>query len=189
MGAMVTRRIFNRIISQVEKVFCRNNIFLKFYGGITAKTILKELSTVNLPADANVLYIGCGSIPHTLIALAKMKTWKLTGIDKDSEAVEKAKEVVRKLAVSDRVKIEKGDGLEYNVSGYDLIIMDYCVEPREKVLERLWKEADPGTIILYRGPWEVLYIIYGRDKIPEWIPIKRVIYKPSLIKSLLIVKE
>ena len=186
---MITRKFFNRIMGQIEKVFCENDFFLKSYGRFAAMITLEELSTVNLPKNAGILHIGCGSVPHTLISLARRKTWQLTGIDNDSNAVEKARMVIKRLNVDDKIKIEKGDGLKYSISGYDLIIMDYCVEPREKVLERIWKDADPGTNILYRTSWEILYPIYGKDKIPEWIPVKRVFYKAYLVKSLLIVKE
>ncbi|MCD6236506.1 MAG: class I SAM-dependent methyltransferase [Thermoplasmata archaeon] len=183
------REIHGKLIATIEKILSASDTLSERYNELFRKLTLDEFSIIETREIAKVLVIGCGSIPHTLTITAKYKGWSIVGIDKDEEAVKRARESIRRFGLEDKIIIQKGDGLTFDISGYNIIVVAHGVEPREKVLERIWKDADPGTNILYRTSWEILYPIYGKDRIPEWIPVKRVFYRSDLVKSLLIVKE
>jgi len=182
------RRLHNLLIEILEKILCKSYLLTRFYTNLFKRMTLDEFSMVDLPKDAKILVIGCGSIPHTIITLAENKGWRFVGIDKDREAVKKAKKVIRLFNLEDKVEIREGDGMDFDVNGYDLIVIAYGVEPKEEILKRIWKNTDKGTKILYRSAWEVTNPLYGKEKIPD-VNIEKVFYRWDLVKSLLIVKR
>ncbi|HDO19120.1 MAG TPA: class I SAM-dependent methyltransferase, partial [Thermoplasmatales archaeon] len=64
------------------------------YTALFRKLTLDEFSIIDSKETTKALVIGCGSIPHTLIIIAKYKGWSIVGIDKDEEAVKRAREIV-----------------------------------------------------------------------------------------------
>lgn len=183
------RKLHNVLIEMLEKLLCRSYLLTKIYVNFFKKMTIDEFSMVDLPEGSKVLVIGCGSIPHTILTLAKVKRWSFVGIDRDKEAVERAKRVIKLFKLDGKVMIKEGDGMDFDVSGYDLIVIAYGVEPKEEILLRVWKEVDVGTRILYRSAWEATNPIYGKENLPEDLHVKNIFYRPDLVKSILLVKK
>ena len=68
-----------------------------------------------------ILHIGCGPLPNTLITLAQHFKANYTGIDKNKEAVEIAKRIVKEYELN--IKIEEGDAISYALKKFDIIIV------------------------------------------------------------------
>ena len=150
---------------------------------------LKEFSITPIPDNAKVLIIGCGSLPHTMIILGLEKKWKITGIDIDPKAVKKAKSMIKKYKLKGEIEIIQNNGLTVDLTGYDLIVVSYDVQPKDKMLERIIKDMDDKTLILYRTTWESFEKIYGKEKIAKNVNILKTFYRSDFIKSILMIRR
>lgn len=181
---MKRRSLHNVFIRFIEKVFERSKLLTSIYIAFFTKMTLDEFSRVSIPEDGKVLVIGCGSIPHTVIILAREKQWRITGIDRDSEAIEKARALVERYGLKEKVTITEGDGLTFGLSGYDLIVVAHGVEPKGKVLERVVEDMDAKAVVLFRTTWDALDVVYGEEDVPEGVSVVDVFYRFDLIKSI-----
>ena len=181
---MKRRSLHNGFIRFIEKVFEKSKLLTSIYIAFFTKMTLDEFSRVSIPEDGKVLVIGCGSIPHTVIILAREKQWRITGIDRDSEAIEKARALVERYGLKEKVTIMEGDGLTFGLSGYDLIVVAHGVEPKGKVLERVVEDMDAKAVVLFRTTWDALDVVYGEEDVPEGVSVVDVFYRFDLIKSI-----
>ena len=179
----------NIFIGLFEKLLCKSNILSNMYIAFFKKTTIDEFSMAQIPEEGRVLIIGCGSLPHTMIILALEKKWKLTGVDIDKDAVNKAKSIVKKYKLKGEIEIVKEDGLTVDLSGYHLIVISFDVKPKAKILERLLKDMDEKTFILYRTTWESFEIIYKKDVITKKAATEKTFYRTDFIKSLLLTRS
>ncbi|MCD6512444.1 MAG: class I SAM-dependent methyltransferase [Thermoplasmata archaeon] len=158
--------------------------FHRAYINIYEKMTLEEFEMVGIKKDDRVLHIGCGPIPNTLIVLARNIQADYTGIDRDREAVEMAKEIVKEYGLD--IKIEYGDALTYPLQDYDVIVVSYGVEPADMVFERIRRDARKDARIIYRKQWDFMDRIYGRKSIPHGYEIMAEHNRRDLIKSYLL---
>ncbi|HEC81675.1 MAG TPA: methyltransferase domain-containing protein [Thermoplasmatales archaeon] len=186
---MNKRYLHNRLVRFVEKLLENSRLLTDFYIRFFRKMTVDEFSRVPLPKDARVLIIGCGSIPHTAIIVAKEKPWKVVGVDRDNEAVQKARSLVERYGLGDRVRVVEGDGLSFDLSGYDLVVVAHGVEPKSRILERIVEEMDGKTTVLFRTTWDFLDVVYGDERVPEGLYVVDVFKRPDFIKSVFMRKR
>jgi precorrin-6B methylase 2 len=110
----------------------------------------KECTICGLSSNAQVLHIGCGAYPLTEIVLAQCCSGALVGIDKNPLAVQRAREVIQRHHLQDRITIHQGNGTEYPVDEFDLILISSCSLPKVQILEHLFKEAKHHSTIIVR---------------------------------------
>jgi len=182
-------KIHNKIISYFEKILEKSLVLTKIYITFFKKMTLKEFSITPIPDNAKVLIIGCGSLPHTMIILGLEKKWKITGIDIDPKAVKEAKSMIKKYKLKGEIEIIQNNGLTVDLAGYDLIVVSYDVQPKDKMLERIIKDMDDKTLILYRTTWESFEKIYGKEKIAKNVNILKTFYRSDFIKSILMIRR
>jgi len=109
-----------------------------------------EYETIGISQDKKVLHIGCGAYPMTEITLAKLFGAEITGIDKSPNAVKLAEEVIHKYKLDNKIKIEHGDGVNYPVNNFDVIIISSCSYPKIKILHHIFNCAKKHSIIIVR---------------------------------------
>ncbi len=160
---MKLQYLHNKLLRIVEKIFSRSDVLTRFYIAVQERTVLEEFSQFDLGTNSRVLIMGCGSIPNTIISLARNKKWKIVGIDRDLAAVENARKIVREYGLKN-VDIERADGMEVDLKGYNLIVVALGIEPKNRVLERISKDADSGTYILCRTAG-AFSKIFGRENL------------------------
>ncbi len=176
-------------IRYLEKLLWKSRLLTNLYISFFENMTLKEFSNVDIKDRANVLVIGCGAIPNTLIILGKKKKWNIVGIDKDTNAVEKARELLTRYKLDDHVRVEEGNGLTIDLNEFDLVVVAHGVEPKERILERIAKDTNIDSIIMYRTTWDSLNFIYGKEKIPKGLVEKNSYYRSDLIKTIMLVKR
>ena len=147
---MELQSMHNRLLRFLEKVASHSKILTMLYIWIQDKIVLEEFSTIPSKKIYNVLIIGCGSIPNTAITLARAKRWNVVGIDRDKDAVIKAKRVV-KMYKLENIDIKYLDGKDVDLEGFDLIIVALGVEPKREILSRVFRKARSGTYIAWRN--------------------------------------
>ena len=173
----------------LEKILSKYRLFARAYAHFFEKMTIDEFAMVHISDKAKVVNIGCGSLPHTLIILAKVKDWKFLGIDKDEVSIESAKKIVDYYHLSNRIEIRWTDGLDFDVSAFDLIIVSHGVEPKTELLEKLGNEIRDDGIILYRTIWKGLTKVYGETPIPRNLKIIDLYDRIDGIRTLLLVRD
>ena len=177
----------DRMFIKIEKILSSSflrNAYIKFFERAT----LEEFEMVGIDENSKVLHIGCGSLPNTLISLARNLKASYVGIDVDEEAVKIARNLIKKYKIKD-VAIEKGDALSYPLHNFDVIIISYGVEPKEDVFKRLRDETKDDVKIVYRKQWDFMDAIYGvKEILPEGFKVKSFHKRRDMIKSYLLEK-
>ena len=123
----------------------------KWYEKAIQQEYFKEYQLLHLAKKPVVLHIGCGSYPLTDLTLADATTVKhVIGIDNDHQAVEHARNIISLKGLQDIVSIEEGDGTNYDIKQFDVIIVSSCSWPKVFILDHLFSHAKPGCLFIIR---------------------------------------
>lgn len=100
----------------------------------------------------NIMMVGCGSCPETLIFLKRrFPKIKLTAIDNSKEAAFISNKLLKYLGYID-VDVLFVDGTRYDYKKHDGIIVANFVTPKKAVLDQIAETANNNTRILVREP-------------------------------------
>lgn len=181
-----SKRVHDKFFIFVEK-FLSAMPFKKAYINFFEKATLEEFEMVEINENDKILHVGCGPLPNTLISLAKHIEAKYFGIDKDEEAVKIARKIINEYGLN--IKIEKGDAINYPLKDFDIIIVSYGVEPKEKIFERLKNDTKENVRIILRKQWDFMDSIYGKRKIiPDGFKVMAYKKRRDFLKSYLLEK-
>jgi protein-L-isoaspartate O-methyltransferase len=182
-----SKRAHDKLFVLAEKML--SSTFLRHaYINFFERATLEEFEMAGIKKEHNILHIGCGPLPNTIISLAKNIDASYVGIDRDKDAVKIARKIVKEYGLKN-VMIEEGDALSYPVKDFDFIIISFGVEPKEKVFERLRKEMKKDAKIVYRKTWDFMDVIYGRkDFLPSGFKVVAFHNRRDFIKSYLLEK-
>jgi precorrin-6B methylase 2 len=124
----------------------------KLYILLHTPSVKKEIETLDLKRYENIIHIGCGAIPYTCFILAKNHKGKIIGIDWDQKIIHLARNYQYRFYSYDNLTIEIGDGTNYDISAFDLIILSYGIRDHNKVLHHVFETMKPESKILLRKP-------------------------------------
>ena len=124
----------------------------------------REYNLCSIPPDSRVLHIGCGAYPLTEMTLAhEPQVRSVVGIDHTPVTVDRARKVIRRRNLAGKISIEHGDGIDYPVENFDVIIASSCSFPKVLILNHLLSTAKRGSKIIVReldiGAGEILATI------------------------------
>jgi precorrin-6B methylase 2 len=136
-------RIIDYLSYKIEKIG-------QFYEKNIGNQYIKESQFFDISKSKKILHIGCGSYPLTAIILAKKFNKKVSAIDRNPKAVEKAKKIVKKKNLQDKINVFCADGKNYQINGYDTVIISGCTIPFEKIMLNVFKTTEPGSRIISR---------------------------------------
>jgi precorrin-6B methylase 2 len=157
----------------------KNNKIAHRYNNTIEKEYQKECETYGLSSNSNVLHIGCGAYPLTDIVLAQCCLGTLIGIDKNPKTIHRAQEVIRRHNLQNKITIQHGNGTEYPVYNFDLIIVSSCSSPKVQILEHLFKNAKhQSTIIVREVSIATADILHSIHSYPEIKIIKQMHHTP-----------
>lgn len=159
-------------------------IYTAFFRQMT----ISEFRMADIQPEHRIIHVGCGSVPNTLLILAEAFEGSYVGIDRDAAAVARARHMVRRRCLEQKVAIEERDALAMDYGGFDLIILSLGVEPREAILAAMRESMGKGAKIVARKPWDFMDRVYGRETfIPYGFRVVDAFQRPDFIKSLLLV--
>ena len=98
---------------------------------------LNEIKLASVQMSYTVLLIVCGIFPSETIIIAETTGASVVGIDNSIHAVKIAKKYVKKKGLETKVKIEYGDGTDYELPAFDIIFVAINVFPIDTVLKHL----------------------------------------------------
>jgi hypothetical protein len=79
--------------------------------------------------------------------------------------------------------------MDVDVSGFDLVVVAYGVEPKLEVLCQLAERMKPDGMIFYRTICDKLEPVYGCEPVPACFQVKGEFIRNDGIKSLLLVRN
>jgi hypothetical protein len=128
----------------------KNEKSAQYYDKTIGGDYEREYNECNIPPDSKVLHIGCGAYPLTEMTLAQTNVRSIVGIDHTPITVKRAREVIRRRKLQGKISIEYGDGIDYPVEDFDVIIASSCSFPKESILQHLFSTAKHGSKIIVR---------------------------------------
>lgn len=134
----------------VDNLAYSNSKIAEIYERAIGKEYQKELETFDISEKNKILHIGCGAYPLTELMLANLSVREIVGVDKNPKAVKLAKEVIHKKKLDKKIKIEHGNGLNYPVDRFDVIVVSSCSVPKLEILKHILKTAKKQTTIILR---------------------------------------
>jgi ubiquinone/menaquinone biosynthesis C-methylase UbiE len=153
------------------------------------KTIyLKEIRLAKILSNQKVLLIGSGIIPHEAVFIAEETKAKVVGIDNNSITLKFAKSYVNKKGLSNYIRIEYGDGLNYPIRDFDVIFIAINVSPIDLILEHIYTHMKDDAKILCKSFRDDLKDVLNWENLCDKFLIKSVLKNPKS-KSFLLVKK
>lgn len=130
--------------------------FIPFLAGLYSypyrKVVEKEIELACIKAADKVLNVGCGAVPFTAIFLASLTGAQVWAIDRDREAVRKARQCLERMGLLGAVRVLEGDGGAVVPVDFDAAVVALQAEPKENILRNLISTALPGGRIVLRLP-------------------------------------
>jgi len=153
------------------------------------KTIfLNEIKMADVTKNDRVLLIGCGVFPSESILIAEKTKAKVVGIDNSPKAVKIARKYVEEKGFSNLVKIEYGDGLNYQVKDFDVVFVAINVWPIDSVLRYLSKNMKKNTRVMCKSLKNDIIDVLENEDLSDILYIESKLENPKTQSFLLIKK-
>ena len=150
-----------------------------YYEKTIGEEYIREYRLFNIKSGEKVLHIGCGSYPLSEIILSQIIHAKVVGIDKNSLAIKKAIDVIRQRGLKNSIEIIEGDGLNYPMKNFDIIIISSCAYPKIPILKHVFKNINSNTrVILREKEISIKPIIDYLQKQKNIVIIDKIIHHP-----------
>ena len=184
--AIFLARFFANYFWIVVDIFSyHDNKIADYYKRTIGEEYKNECKTINIAKGKKILHVGCGSYPLTEMTLAKLFDVKIVGIDKSKKAVMRASEVILKKQLDKKITIEQGNGANYPLEKFDMIIVSSCALPKKEIFDHIFKTAKKNSIIIIRDLDAVMDEILSYINAYKDITIEKRIHHPNPFKPLL----
>lgn len=121
-------------------------------GGIEATTWLIKQATIT--DKTKILEVAC-NMGRTMIQLSKKFSCKITGVDLDEQALEKARENSKKNRLEDKLTFVHGDALAlpFADASFDIVINEAMLtmlvgQRKDRALKEYFRVLKPGGLLL-----------------------------------------
>lgn len=152
----ITRNWYNYYWYYFDLVSTKIAPLAKLYEKYIGNQYRKEIREFGLEKHQKVLHIGSGSFPISAFVLSENNGMKVVGIDRNQKSVERAKNIVKKRKLDDKIEIVNSNGIEYPLDDFDLIIVSGCSVPKIPVLKHVFGKSSKGSRIIVREGEETL---------------------------------
>jgi predicted GNAT family N-acyltransferase len=142
----------SRLESHFAHRIIRGEAFLsdyRFYERFAA-LVQREIALLGEARPQRVLFIGTGPLPLSALLVHVQTGASVDCVARDEDSARVARQVVDKCGFGQRVGIEGTTEADYDVSGYDLVVVELLAQPRKSILTKLRKRCSPGCSILCR---------------------------------------
>lgn len=150
-------------------------------------TLIKnQIDAMTLTDHSRLAFIGCGSVPISIILMSGKYNLSCVGVDCSPSVVELASKVIDHLGLSEKVTILHGDESLLRTFGWNIVLVAALAEPKKLIfynIRQMIKEREDEPLVIYRtysGMKKVLYDsvknadITGYKIINEIYPVERV---------------
>jgi predicted RNA methylase len=200
---MKYKREHPKFINMRRRTICYRFIFLEllarkinyFYRSLSnyrRKVISEELKIAKVSPKDKVLFIGCGMLPSTPMIIAEEKVAKkITTIDNSRKTAKMAESYISKKGLSDKIKIEYGDGASYPVENFDIIFLAGDVWPLEPILKNLSSNMKKNAKLICREIKDDINLFLKEEELYDKFSFESSSEHPagSDYKSILLIKK
>lgn len=134
----------------IDTLSYRSKKIAHIYNESIGKEYFAEYAKLGISNQNKILHIGCGPYPLTEISLAQQFGAQVIGIDKNPKTIEMAKAIIKEKSLDSLVRIEYGNGINYPMDNYDMIVISACAFPKPEILENIIHTAKKNCIITIR---------------------------------------
>ena len=143
-----------RVTQKFEDRAIGSNMIYRLLQRYYKAPVENELVLGNITSRDHVLCIGGGICPLSAILFSQATGAKVTVIDNNPHCIPKAKKIIQRVGLSDRVQVLHQDGADTDIdfSPYTVVHLALQVAPLDRVLATVEKNIAPGTRLLVRRP-------------------------------------
>jgi len=170
--------IIQNITGKLEKKIINYPFLFKTYSYPYKYIVSNEIKLGKITPEDKVLNIGCGAIPFSAIYIARLVGGEVEAIDYDGSACIQAQKCIAKLNLTDKINIKKGNGINYEVNDFNVILVALQAEPKDKILDNLYNNTEPGTHLIFRKPRKQFKGQY--DQLPTKYKIDDYVKQPMI---------
>ncbi|MBN4056506.1 MAG: hypothetical protein COA82_06055 [Alkaliphilus sp.] len=155
------------------------------------KIIEKEIELGEISREDHVLCIGGGAIPFTALDIALKTGASVAIIELDLVAVEKSRQLINRINMSNKIEVIHSSGQEFDASRYSVVHIASQVCPVDEILHNVWARIACGSKILFRCDKKKYKSFCNKAKVQNYSnQLKQVKQDGILMKAtLLLVKE
>lgn len=142
--------IIQPAIALWEKKISSLSLLVHLYARPYRCVVEKEIELAGISENQVVLNIGCGAVPYTAIYLAELAKARVFALDCDAEAVLKARRVVDKVGLRDRITVIHGDGARAAKVDFEIALVALQARPKKVIFDKLLEDAPFGGRLVFR---------------------------------------
>jgi len=134
----------------VEKIVLKFKKLLPPYLDFYNEMVKNEIALAEISRKDKILHVGCGPIPVTAILVSEKTSAKVTGIDRNRFSVKQAQRLLLELKLSDKVRVEYAEALQYPLGSFDLVIVSQGIKPYNETLEYISQYMRNDARVIFR---------------------------------------
>ncbi|HVQ01646.1 MAG TPA: class I SAM-dependent methyltransferase [Candidatus Thermoplasmatota archaeon] len=174
----IFRRLASGVVKKTSNLFWeiaddwsyKNEKIARYYDRTIGGDYTREYNECGITPESKVLHIGCGAYPLTEMMLAThAHVHSVVGIDHNPLTVKRAGEVIQRKNLNGKITIEHGDGIDFPVDGFDVVIASSCSLPKQAILQHLFATTRSKCRIIVReldiAADEILYCIRSHPEV------------------------
>ncbi len=134
----------------IDTLSYRSKKIADIYNQFICKEYYSEYEKLGILKQNKILHIGCGPYPLTEISLAQQFGAHVVGIDKNPKTIRMAKDIIKEKSLESLITIEHGNGIDYPMNDFDMIVISSCAFPKPEILENIIHNAKKNCVITIR---------------------------------------
>lgn len=156
--------LMSSLMKGFERTGARYTLFGELYNRLFyAPMLCSELNIADLKEGTKIIHIGCGPLPLTALYLGR-EGFHVVGVDKDQEALKRAREMVEQNSLEDRIELRAGDGMDLDYSSYEAVWISLHARPQDMIIEKALETLPEGGKIICRNSRSYLKPLYSAMK-------------------------
>ncbi len=146
---------------------------------------LKEIEMIKISPGNKVLFIGCGILPTGAMIISEETKANVVTIDNNNLVIKIAKSYIEKKGLTDKIKIEYADGVDYSVEKFDFIFIAANVWPIESILKNLNKNMKSDAKLICKGLKNDILDLFEKSELKDMYSIEKMAKNPKTYSYLL----
>lgn len=114
------------------------------------RLIDREVRLLNGYEPRKVLFIGSGPMPITAICLENRINAPIDCLEMRAEAITESQRLLKELELQDRITVLHGEGQQYTMADYDMILVALLAKPKKDILANIADNCSSNTRIICR---------------------------------------
>lgn len=121
-----------------------------YYNKFIGTAYRREYADINISKSQKVLHIGCGVFPLTEMTIVSSTGAQVVGIDRNKKVLPAARDIIARKQINGKIQVVYGNGVNYPVDGFDVIIISSCATPILQILDHVIHDAKDNAMIIIR---------------------------------------